>query len=155
MKCTSPSHRRHLQRNVDLIEEVVRAYGADQIPGSERGRYSASSTADHAHDLESAIREKLAASGLYEVRTSKLLPRERFAFGESAIELRNPLSEDHVALRASLLTGLIGVLDRNIRAGADGVAVCELGRGFDGAKATEKRRAAVVRRGNADSHARW
>src|SRR5206468_196707 len=81
MKWKIPSYRRDLQRDVDLIEEVVRAYGADQIPGSERGRYLASSTADHAHDLESAIREKLAASGLYEVRTSKLLPRERFAFG--------------------------------------------------------------------------
>src|SRR5437667_1590855 len=155
MKWKIPSYRRDLQRDVDLIEEVVRAYGADQIPGSERGRYSASSAADHAHDLESAIREKLAASGLYEVRTSKLLPRERFAFGESAIELRNPLSEDHVALRASLLTGLIGVPDRNSRAGADRVAVFEIGRVFEGAKATEKRRVAVLLWGNANSHANW
>ena len=155
MKWKIPSYRQDLQRDVDLIEEVVRAYGADQIPGSERGRYSASSTADHAHDLESAIREKLAASGLYEVRTSKLLPRERFAFGESAIELRNPLSEDHVALRASLLTGLIGVLDRNIRAGAERVSIFEIGRVFEGAKATEKRRVAVLLWGNANSHANW
>ncbi len=144
MKWKIPSYRRDLQRDVDLIEEVVRAYGADQIPGSERGRYSASSAADHAHDLESAIREKLAASGLYEVRTSKLLPRERFAFGESAIELRNPLSEDHVALRASLLTGLIGVLDRNIRAGAERVSIFEIGRVFEGTNAVEKKRVSIL-----------
>src|SRR5437870_842106 len=117
-----PSYRRDLQRDVDLIEEVVRAYGADKIPGTDRSRFTPASIADHAHDLESAWRQRLAAAGLDEVRTSKLLPRERFAFSESAIELRNPVSEDHVALRPTILVGLLGVLDRNIRAGAERVA---------------------------------
>src|SRR5256885_174805 len=102
-----PSYRRDLQRDVDLIEEVVRAYGADKIPGRDRSRFTPSNIADHAHDLESAWRQRLAAAGLDEVRTSKLLPRERFAFSESAIELRNPLSEDHVALRPSILVRLL------------------------------------------------
>src|ERR1051325_8191156 len=52
MKWKVPSYRRDLQRDVDLIEEVVRAYGANKIPGVERGRYAASSAADAAHDLE-------------------------------------------------------------------------------------------------------
>src|SRR5205807_7113860 len=51
-----PSYRRDLQRDVDLIEEVVRAYGADKIPGTDRSRFTASSAADHSHDLESAWR---------------------------------------------------------------------------------------------------
>src|SRR5207244_2812788 len=106
MKWKIPSYRQDLQRDVDLIEEVVRAYGADQIPGVERGCYSASSAADHAHDLESSWRNRLAAAGLNEVRTSKLLPRERFAFSENAVELRNTLREDAAALRPSLITGL-------------------------------------------------
>jgi phenylalanyl-tRNA synthetase beta chain len=69
------------------------------------------------------------------------------AFGESAIEVRNPLSEDHVALRPSLITELLGVLDRNIRAGADRVAVFEIGRVFErtsDTKAAEKKRAAIL-----------
>src|SRR5580704_1251830 len=77
-----PSYRRDLQRDVDLIEEVVRAYGAERIPGTDRSRFTPSSAADRAHDLESQMRERLVAAGLNEVRTSKLLPRERFAFGE-------------------------------------------------------------------------
>src|SRR2546423_154990 len=72
-----PSYRRDLQRDVDLIEEVVRAYGVNRITGVERGRYSPSTAADHAHDFESTWRSRLAAAGLNEVRTSKLLPRER------------------------------------------------------------------------------
>src|SRR5213078_360045 len=143
-----PSYRRDLQRDVDLIEEVVRAYGADKIPGTDRSRFTPASIADHAHDLESAWRERLAAVGLDEVRTSKLLPRERFAFSESAIELRNPLSEDHVALRPSILAGLLGVLDRNIRAGAERVAIFEIGRTFIPPSGKEERHLGVLLWGN-------
>ena len=150
-----PSYRRDLQRDVDLIEEVVRAYGANKIPGVERGRYSPSSKADHAHDFESAWRNKLAAVGLNEVRTSKLLPRERFAFSEAAIALRNPLSEDAVALRPSILAGLLAVLDRNIRAGAERIAVFEIGRTFIPPKGKEERHLGVLLCGNVASAPDW
>ena len=155
MKWKIPSYRRDLQRDVDLIEEVVRAYGANKIPGVERGRYSPSSAADHAHDFESAWRNRLAAAGLNEVRTSKLLPRERFAFSEGAIELRNPLSEDAVALRPSILVGLLAVLDRNIRAGAERVAVFEIGRTFIPPKGKEERHLGVLLWGNVANAPDW
>src|SRR5882724_5473396 len=150
-----PSYRRDLQRDVDLIEEVVRAYGAERIPGMDRSRFTPSSAADRAHDLESQMRERLVAAGLNEVRTSKLLPRERFAFGENAIELRNPLSEDHVALRPSLLPGLLGVLDHNIRAGAKSVAIFETGRVFEPPSGAEKKRIAILLWGNLGSEVHW
>jgi len=150
-----PSYRRDLQRDVDLIEEVVRAYGTNNIPGAERGRYSPSSRADHAHDLETAWRSRLAAAGLNEVRTSKLLPRERFAFSEGAIELRNPLSEDAVALRPSILAGLLAVLDRNIRVGAERVAIFEIGRTFIPPSGKEERHLGVLIWGNAASASDW
>ena len=150
-----PSYRRDLQRDVDLIEEVVRAYGAERISGTDRSRFTPSSAADRAHDLESQVRERLVAAGLNEVRTSKLLPRERFAFGENAIELRNPLSEDHVALRPSLLPGLLGVLDHNIRAGADHVAIFETGRVFEPPSGSEEKRIAILLWGNVGGEVHW
>jgi phenylalanyl-tRNA synthetase beta chain len=150
-----PSYRRDLQRDVDLVEEVVRVYGADKIPGAERGRYSPSSAADHAHDLESAWRIRLVAVGLSEVRTSKLLPRERFAFSESAIELRNPLSEEAVALRPSILAGLLPVLDRNIRAGAERVGIFEIGRTFIPPAGKEERHLGILLWGKRASAPDW
>jgi phenylalanyl-tRNA synthetase beta chain len=150
-----PSYRRDLQRDVDLIEEVVRAYGVNRIPGAERGRYSPSSAADHAHDFESAWRSRLAAASFNEVRTSKLLPRERVAFSEGAIELRNPLSEDAVALRPSILAGLLPVLDRNIRAGAERVAIFEIGRTFIPPSGKEERHLGVLLWGNVASSINW
>src|SRR5881398_781920 len=150
-----PSYRRDLQRDVDLIEEVVRAYGVNKIPGTDRSRFTPSSAADRTHDLESQMRERLVAAGLNEVRTSKLLPRERFGFGENAIELRNPLSEDHVALRPSLLAGLLGVLDHNIRAGAKRVAIFETGRVFEPPSGAEKKRLAILLWGNVGGEVHW
>ncbi len=150
-----PSYRRDLQRDVDLIEEVVRAYGADKIPGTDRSRFTPASLADRAHDLESGWRQRLAAVGLDEVRTSKLLPRERFGFSEGAIELRNPLSEDHVALRPSILVGLLGVLDRNIRAGVERVAIFEIGRTFIPPSGKEERHLGILLWGNVASAPNW
>jgi len=150
-----PSYRRDLQRDVDLVEEVVRAYGVNKIPGAERGRYSPSSAADHAHDFERTWRNRLCAVGLYEVRTSKLLPRDRFAFAENAIELRNPLSEDAVALRPSILAGLIAVLDRNIRAGAERIGIFEIGRVFIPPHGKEERHLGVLLSGSVSSAASW
>jgi len=150
-----PSYRRDLQRDVDLIEEVVRAFGADKISGTDRSRFTTSSPADRLHDIESALRARLVARGLSEVRTSKLIPRNAPAFSENAMALQNPLSEDHVALRPSLLSGLIGVLERNLRAGAERVALFELGRVFVPPDAREERRAGFLVWGKIVSEPHW
>jgi phenylalanyl-tRNA synthetase beta chain len=150
-----PSYRRDLQRDVDLIEEVLRAYGIDKIPGTTRGRFMPMSPADRSHDLETLfLRERLAGCGLSEVRTSKLLSRSASAFSEGAIALRNPLSEDHVALRPDLITGLIGVLERNIRAGAESVSIFEIGRVFPPSD-KEERHLAILLWGNVGRMPNW
>ena len=151
-----PSYRRDLQRDVDLIEEVVRAYGIDRIPGTTRGRFMSMSSADRSHDLETLfLRERLAGCGLSEVRTSKLISKSASAFSEGAIELRNPLSEDHVALRPNLISGLLAVLERNIRAGAERVAIFELGRVFVPPDGNEERRLGILLSGNLATAPIW
>jgi phenylalanyl-tRNA synthetase beta chain len=71
------------------------------------------------------------------------------------MELRNPLSKDHVALRPSLLPGLLGVLDHNIRSGAERVAIFETGRVFEPPSGTEKKRVAILLWGNVGSEIHW
>jgi phenylalanyl-tRNA synthetase beta chain len=149
-----PSYRRDLQCDVDLIEEIVRAYGVDKVPGTDRSRSTPSSAADHSHDLESALRERLAAFGLSEVRTSKLISRKATAF-ESAIALKNPLSEDHIALRPSLYPALLEVLVRNVRGGAERVAIFELGRVFIPPEGKEERHLGLLLCGSATSAPHW
>ncbi len=149
-----PSYRRDLQRDVDLIEEVLRAYGIDKIPGRTRGRFMPTSAADRSHDLETIVlRQRLAGSGLSEVRTSKLISRSAMSSNQ-AIELRNPLSEDHVALRPNLISGLVDVLERNIRAGAESVSFFEIGRVFPPSE-DEERHLGILLWGNIGSASNW
>jgi len=149
-----PSYRRDLQRDVDLIEEVLRGYGVDKVPGKTRGSFMATGKADRLHDLETFfLRDRLVGSGLSEVRTSKLISRNASASTE-AIELRNPLSEDHVALRPNLINGLLEVLETNIRTGADRVSIFEIGTVFPPRKEQE-RHLGVLLWGNLASTANW
>src|SRR5713101_8091720 len=150
-----PSYRRDLQRDVDLIEEVVRAYGANKIPGRDRSRFTPSTAADREYDLETHMRERLVARGLFEARTSKLISRNASAFSEGAVELRNPLSEDHVALRPGLIGGLLGVLEGNIRAGAESVSIFEIGRAFIPPSGKEERHLALLLWGNVAGASNW
>jgi len=150
-----PSYRRDLQRDVDLIEEVLRAYGIDKIPGRTRGRFMPTSAADSSHDIETLfLRDRLTASGLSEVRTSKLISRSAMA-SDKAVELRNPLSEDHVALRPNLISGLLNVLERNIRAGAEGVSIFEIGRVFIPPSGKEERHLGILLSGNIVTASNW
>ena len=150
-----PGYRRDLQRDVDLIEEVLRAYGIDKIPGRTRGRFMPTSAADRSHDVETLfLRDRLTASGLSEVRTSKLISRSASALSE-AMELRNPLSEDHVALRPNLISGLLDVLERNIRAGAESVFIFEIGRAFIPPSGKEERHLGILLWGNVASAPNW
>lgn len=150
-----PSYRADLKREVDLIEEVVRQFGINNVPSRNRSVFTPISQADRAFDFESRLRQRLSARGFSEARTSALVPRGEDLFGQRAVELRNPLSEDHVALRPSLLPGLLGVLERNLRAGAQSVRLFELGRVFNSPDATEERHLALLCSGEIRSTVHW
>lgn len=152
-----PSYRRDLTRDVDLIEEIVRAHGVDKIAGTDRSRFTATSEADLEYDFDAAIRQRMVARGLSEVRTATLISRtaKGGAFAEQTLELRNPLSEDHVMLRPSLLPGLLGVIGRNIRSGAESIRLFELGRIFHPENGDEERRFALAFTGKIEDAPNW
>ncbi|HMJ04955.1 MAG TPA: phenylalanine--tRNA ligase subunit beta, partial [Chthoniobacterales bacterium] len=150
-----PSYRADLKREVDLIEEVVRVYGINKIPSANRSTFMPVSAADRRADFETALRQRLIALGLFEVRTSALIPRDAIAATGGAVELKNPLSEDHVALRPTLLRGLLDVLARNQNMGATSIRLFELGRIFLPPDAREKRVLALLFSGEVNTAAHW
>jgi len=139
-----PSHRFDLQRDVDLIEEVVRVFGIGNVPVRDRSRFTPTSEADKSHDLQMFMRKSLLARGYSEIRTSKLISRSALSFDPQAVQLRNPLSEDHVALRSTLMPGLIAVLERNILEGAERVNIFELSKIFVPPNADERHRLGIL-----------
>jgi len=150
-----PSYRRDLQREVDLIEEIIRAHGVEKVPSADRSRFTPLSEADRNFDFETELRRDLIANGLTEARTSSLIARSEVPKANGAIELRNPLSEDHVALRTSLIAGLLGAVARNIRAGAERIALFEIGNTFAPPTGEQQRKLAIALCGQAASAKDW
>ena len=150
-----PSYRRDLQREVDLIEEIIRAHGIEKIPSADRSRFTPLSEADRNFDFETKLRRDLIAIGSTEARTSSLIARSELAKATGAIELRNPLSEDHVALRTSLIAGLLGAVARNIRAGTERIALFEIGNTFAPPAGEHQRKLAIALCGQAASVKDW
>jgi phenylalanyl-tRNA synthetase beta chain len=149
-----PSYRADLQRDVDLIEEIVRGFGIENVPVRDRSRFTAQSEADRNYDFESELRARLVGRKLVEVRTSKLISRKALAF-ENAIELKNPLNEDHVALRRSFYPSFLDVLVRNVLGGAERVAIFEVGRVFIPPEGSEERHLGILLWGNSAPSAHW
>lgn len=133
-----PSFRADLQRHIDLVEEITRVHGLDQIPSRQLARFAPSSPVDRDHDRDMALRRALAALGLHECHTIKLiaesqladaLPLKPLATGD-VIRVSLPLSEEHALMRPSLIPGLVASAARNIRHGATAPRLFELGRTF-------------------------
>lgn len=131
-----PSFRQDLAREIDLIEEVTRVFGIENVPGRAEGPFAASSAGDRAHDRDMRLRRALAARGFFEARTLTLIAeaasetRAFFHEAAAARRVRNPLTADHAVLRPSLMPGLLAALEHNVRAGVRDLRLFEIGRVF-------------------------
>ncbi len=132
----APSFRPDLTREIDLIEEVARVVGMEVIPARVQARIAASSPTDLAYDRAMTLRRALIAAGLHEARSVTLVPQEPrgLAFTqtapESLLRVKNPMIDDQVVLRPSLLHGLLAAVATNIRGGTASVRLFEIGRVF-------------------------
>lgn len=135
-----PSWRRDVDGPADIVEEVVRMVGLDNVVSVPLPRAAgvAKPTATPAQSLERKVRRAAAARGLNEAINWSFLPQKAAdAFGGGDWSLANPISEDMKVMRPSLLPGLLSAAQRNMDRGASSVRLFEIGRryfaGTDGA----------------------
>jgi phenylalanyl-tRNA synthetase beta chain len=121
-----PSFRDDLVREIDLIEEIARLHGLDAIPARISAGLHPETTADRIHARLLRVRHALATRGWDECVTDALIER-RFATGESAIEMSNPLSELQTHLRTALKTPLLQVAAKNLARGVAELRLFEIG----------------------------
>lgn len=130
---TAPSWRRDIDGPADLVEEVIRVEGIDNVPSVALPRAPgvAKPTATPEQKLERRLRRTAAARGLNEAVTwSFIAEKEAAAVGGGAWALANPISEDLKVMRPSLLPGLLMAAERNLKRGATGIRLFELGRRY-------------------------
>lgn len=133
-----PSFRQDLTRHIDLAEEITRVHGLANVPSRLLGTFAATSDVDAAYDADMTLRRRLAALGLYECQTIKLisksqlpdiLPLRPMQEGD-LIQVKSPLSEDHAIMRPSIVPGLVASAERNARQKAKSIRLFEMGRVF-------------------------
>jgi phenylalanyl-tRNA synthetase beta chain len=138
---TPPTWRPDVDGAADLVEEVIRIEGLDKVAAVPLPRLPgvALPTATSAQKLERRVRRAAAARGLDEAVTWSFIPEAQAALlGGGAWTVANPISEELKVMRPSLLPGLLSAAARNLRQGADGVRLFELGRRYlaDGERVT-------------------
>ncbi|MCB2065474.1 MAG: phenylalanine--tRNA ligase subunit beta, partial [Erythrobacter sp.] len=131
----SPPRRHDIEGPADLVEEVVRIHGLDNVASVALPRADgvARPTATPIQALERRVRRAAAARGLNEAVTWSFLPTaeaEHFADGQPLWVLDNPISEDMKAMRPSLIPGLLSAAKRNADRGASSARLFEIGRRY-------------------------
>jgi phenylalanyl-tRNA synthetase beta chain len=127
-----PSYRADLQREVDLIEEIIRVYGTENIPESEVVARGISEDDHRIYTVNEAAASYLTGQNFNEAFLYSLRdPKEVDAiFGEAShkvLALDNPLQSDQSHLRPTLMTGLLDVLKLNISRGTGATRFFERG----------------------------
>jgi phenylalanyl-tRNA synthetase beta chain len=105
-----PGWRPDVTREVDLLEEIARLWGYDSFPDELRPYRSGTVPDAPSEQVLGRLRRQLVRAGLFEARTSPLVPAEG---GSAAVPLQNPLSAAEGYLRTQLLTGLVRRVEHN------------------------------------------
>jgi phenylalanyl-tRNA synthetase beta chain len=138
-----PSFRLDLDREVDLIEEIARLYGLNNIPIAIPAARIGGERIDDAYYALETMRNELLSLGLYECITSSTVAETIAAVGtesDSMLRLKNPLSAEMGVMRPSLLHAILGTVARNIAHGNHHLAVFELGRIYDATPGSQEER---------------
>lgn len=127
-----PPYRHDLEIEVDIIEEVARMYGYNNIPETLPAITSVLQLPTPLQKLEARLRDHMVSCGFNEIMTYAFIPS---AIDESFREkkplmLQNPLSEDLSAMRTSLKWGMYDAVKRNVLNDEFNLRFFEIGKVF-------------------------
>ena len=126
--CQVPTYRPDIFREIDLIEEVARIYGFDDIPADES--LYGSFRYDHPDPEQylDTIRNTLSGCGFHQIYANSLQnENEATLSGQPPVKMLNPLNVEMGFLRTSLLPGLLKAADYNLKHSVYDLRLFELG----------------------------
>ena len=134
-----PSHRRDLQRNTDVAEEIARIYGYENIPTTTPQSPHPSGELKKRPLRMEKIRHAMRKSGFQEVINYSFMNMESLDNlkiehndrRRQAVPLSNPLSQDSCLMRTTLLPSLIENLKYNAGRGNKNIRIFEMAKVFE------------------------
>ncbi len=139
---TVPTRRRDVTRPVDLVEEAARAFGYDNLPDVPLATGGSVGTRPPERRLKETVRDAFVGLGFRECLTPTLddptrlaltwplLPRGAAGETPAFVTVQNAAGPETSALRSDLVSGLVRVAAHNLRHGATGLRLFEIGRVF-------------------------
>ncbi|MEE9363388.1 MAG: phenylalanine--tRNA ligase subunit beta [Cellulophaga sp.] len=133
---TIPFYRVDVQREVDVIEEILRVYGYNNIEFKEKLNASIALTSKFEdYKLQNQIANQLASRGFYEIMTNSLTTPKYTSLSEETkeeneIKIVNPLSSDLSVLRQSLLFSGLEAISYNINRKKQNLKFFEFGKTY-------------------------
>ncbi|MBR9977341.1 MAG: phenylalanine--tRNA ligase subunit beta [Bacteroidetes bacterium] len=131
--CRMPTFRSDLEREIDLVEEIARIHGYDNIPVPTRIEMNVGRRFDD-KAFTSQLRTLFLGFGFDEILSSSLVSREHAGTGgdnrHAVVDVLNPVSKERPSLRTSLLPSLLEAIDVNIRSGHPSLRIMEAGHVF-------------------------
>ncbi len=155
IKATVPTWRGDVEGKADLVEEVMRIHGINQIePQPLPGLGTVNGRILTTLQIRTRLaRRTLASRGMMEAVTYSFISEAQakaFGGGKPELKLANPIAADMSDMRPSLLPGLLAAAQRNADRGFGDTALFEVSGIYEGDKPEQQRRVAGgVRRGTA------
>jgi phenylalanyl-tRNA synthetase beta chain len=131
-----PAYRLDLKRDVDLIEEIGRIYGYDNLPSIFALRGNELGSADSFSQQLAKIRDFFIGSGFVETHSVSFCdePTALKFTEENIVKLPNPLNERYTIMRPSILSTLLDVVKINYARDNKNLRMFEIGKTFENIK---------------------
>jgi phenylalanyl-tRNA synthetase beta chain len=137
-RVTPPTFRVDLEREIDLIEEIVRLHGYDRVPATLPAVSVIAGIAEGKRVVEARIREIMTGAGYQEVINYSFVSPdavEQLGLPETDerrlhVRIRNPLTEEQAVMRTTIVHSLLCNARRNANGGCFDLKVFETGRTF-------------------------
>jgi len=138
LEVTAPTFRVDIARPEDLMEEVARLAGYDNIPISFPTMPAEARPADRQIEVRRRLRQLMTGFGFSEVITYSFVHRqtpERLSLAasdprRSPVAILNPLTEDQAVMRTSLIPGLLETMRYNFTRQVKTLKIFEVGKIF-------------------------
>lgn len=130
---TAPSFRFDIAIEADIIEEIARVYGYENIPDNHTSGRLAMLAAPETHHPRFAVYQHMAARGFQETVSYAFTDEQweqDFANNPNPIRLQNPLAAQFTVMRSTLIGSLVDILQNNLNRKQTRVRIFEIARVF-------------------------
>jgi len=155
---TAPSWRPDISQPIDIVEEIVRIKGYDQIKTEIPEKKRINSTLNKQQKLFHLLQRSVASKGYYETVTWSFTDsriNDMLRGEKQNVEIVNPISSDLNVLRNSIFSNLLFYLKKNLDRDIKDISLFEIGPIFTGKKPGQQETAIGALKSGVVSRLNW